>query len=149
MQDAPAANVVPQSVLWPPALEKSPVVMMREMVRVELPMFWRVTTWAAPVLPLATLPHVSEVGLTVTVVPLAATVRFSVVVFVMLPETPVIVMADVPSGALEATVIVSALVEVAGLGLNPVVTPVGMPVALRVTLPLNPFAGTTVMVLVP
>ena len=149
MQLAPAARVVRQSVLWPPALAKSPVVAMREMLSVDVPVFWSVTTWAAPVLPLATLPQVSEVGLTITVVPLAATVRFNVVVFVMLPATPVIVIADVPGEALVATVIVRVLAEVVGLGLNVVVTPLGMPEELRATLPLNPFAGTTVIVLVP
>ena len=77
------------------------------------------------------------------------TVRLSVVVCVMLPDTPVMVIVDVPRVALAATVSVSVLVEVVGLVPNPTVTPLGKPEALRVTLSLNPFEGTTVMVLVP
>jgi len=41
---------------------------------------------------------------------------------------------------------VSRLLPVAGFGVNKAVTPVGRPDALRVTLPVNPFCGTTVMV---
>ena len=41
------------------------------------------------------------------------------------------------------------LVVVVGFGLNPAVTPFGNPEALKVTLPLKPFTGLTVMVLVP
>ena len=44
---------------------------------------------------------------------------------------------------------VSTLVDVEGLGLNPTVTPVGIPVAVRATLPVNPPMGVTVMVSVP
>ena len=80
---------------------------------------------------------------------LAVTVRLSVVVCVMLPETPVMVIVDVPTVALAAAVKVSVLVEAVGLGLNPAVTPLGRPEALNVGLPLNPLTGTTVIVLVP
>jgi hypothetical protein len=59
------------------------------------------------------------------------------------------VTVDVPGVALAATVRVSVLVEFVGLGLNPAVTPLGKPEALKVGLSLNPFAGTTVIVLVP
>ena len=44
---------------------------------------------------------------------------------------------------------VSVLVLVAGFGLNEAVTPVGRFDAARVTLPVNPFVGVTVMVLFP
>ena len=44
---------------------------------------------------------------------------------------------------------VSVLVLVAGFGLNDGVTPVGRPDAVRFTLPVNPFVGVTVIVLVP
>ncbi len=44
---------------------------------------------------------------------------------------------------------VNVLVEVAGFGLNPAVTPLGRPEALKVTLSEKPFSGTTVRVLVP
>lgn len=149
MQVAPAAKVVRQSVLWPPSLTKSPAVVILEMLRTDFPVFWRVTTLAAPVAPIATFAHASEVGLTLAVVPLAATVRLSEVVCVRVPETPVMVITDVPGEAFAATVRVSPLAEVVGLGLNPAVTPLGMPVALMLTLPLKPFAGTTVITLPP
>ena len=43
---------------------------------------------------------------------------------------------------------VSVLVLVAGFALNDGVTPVGRPDAARFTLPVNPFVGVTVIVLV-
>ena len=55
----------------------------------------------------------------------------------------------VPSVAVLLVVSVSVLVAVVLLGLNPAVTPLGKPVAERLTLPLKPFSGVTVMVLVP
>lgn len=122
---------------------------MREMLSVELPVFCIVTTCAAPVAPLAILAHVSEVGVTTTVGPPAATVTPTVVDCVMLPETPVIVIVDVPSAVPDATLTVSVLAEVVGFGLNDAVMPLDSPDALRLTLPVNPFVGTTVMVLVP
>src|ERR1017187_463007 len=65
------------------------------------------------------------------------------------PEVPPMVIVDVPGAVPDATVSVSVLVVVVGFGLKPAVTPVGRPVAFRVTLPLKPPAGTTVIVLVP
>ena len=44
---------------------------------------------------------------------------------------------------------VSILVLVAGFGLNEAVTPVGRPDAARVTAPVNPLIGFTMMVLFP
>ncbi len=73
----------------------------------------------------------------------------SVVVPVKLPDVPVIVTVTVPVAALALAVKVNVLVEVAGLGLNAAVTPLGKPDAERVTLPLKPFAGVMVIVLVP
>ena len=46
---------------------------------------------------------------------------------------PVIVIVDFPMAAEPLTVSVNVLVEVAGLGLNDAVTPLGTPLALRVT----------------
>lgn len=66
-----------------------------------------------------------------------------------MPDTPLTVTVTVPVAAVALAVSVSMLVEVVGFGLNPAVTPLGRPEALRVTLPLNPSTGTTVMVLVP
>jgi len=72
----------------------------------------------------------------------------SVVVRVRLPDVPVIVTVAVPVAAVAPAVKVSVLV-VAGLGLNAAVTPLGKPDAEKVTLPLKPFAGVMVIVLVP
>ena len=92
----------------------------------------------------------SVVGFAVRLkVGLPVTVRLSVVVCVMLPETPVMVIVDVPTVAFAAAVRVNVLVDAVGSGLNPAVTPFGRPEAVNVGLPLNPLTGTTVMVLVP
>jgi hypothetical protein len=77
------------------------------------------------------------------------TVRLSVVIAVRLPDAPLIVTTKVPNAAVELAVSVRVLVEVVGFGLNEAVTPLGNPVAVSVTLPLKPFAGVMVMVLVP
>ena len=79
----------------------------------------------------------------------AFTVRLSVVVFVKVPEVPVMVTLAVPIVAVGLAVSVSVLVEVVGFGLNDAVTPVGNPVAVNVTLPLKPLAGVMVTALVP
>ena len=73
----------------------------------------------------------------------------TVVVAVKLAEMPVTVTVAVPGDAVVLAVSVSVLVLVAGLGLNAAVTPLGRPEAERVTLPLKPFAGVMVIVLVP
>lgn len=78
----------------------------------------------------------------------AVTVREIVVVSVTPPPTPEMVTVEVPAEAEAPAVRVSVLVVPVGFGLNPAVTPVGSPLALRVTLPLNPPASVTVMVLV-
>ena len=77
-----------------------------------------------------------------------ATVRLIGMLFVKLPDVPVSVTVAVPVAALLA-VRASVLLEVAGFGLNAAVTPVGNPDAESVTLPLNPFTGVMVIVLVP
>src|SRR5713226_6412213 len=77
------------------------------------------------------------------------TVREIVVVFVKLPEVPVTVTVAVPVVAVLLAVSVNVLVVVAGLGLNDAVTPVGRADADKLTLPLNPLWGVTVIVLVP
>ena len=66
-----------------------------------------------------------------------------------LPETPVTVTLKVPSAAVLLAVSVKALVLAVLLGLNDAVTPLGRPDADKLTLPLKPFCGTTVMVLAP
>ncbi len=69
------------------------------------------------------------------------TVRVIVVVFVKLPDVPVVAALVAAS--------VNALVMVAGFGLNDALTPLGRPEADKLTLPLKPFCGVTVIVLVP
>jgi hypothetical protein len=61
----------------------------------------------------------------------------------------VIVTVAVPVLAAALAVNVSVLVDVAGFGVKDAVTPLGRPDAARLTLPLNPFAGLIVTVLVP
>lgn len=77
------------------------------------------------------------------------TVRLMVVVWVRLPETPVIVTVDVPVVAVELAVNVTTLVEVVGFVPKVAVTPAGNPEADRVTLPVKPFRSVSVIVLVP
>jgi hypothetical protein len=77
------------------------------------------------------------------------TVRAIVVGFDKLPEVPVMVTVAVPVVAVLLAVSVSVLVVVAGLVLNDAVTPLGRPEADKVTLPLKPFCGVTVIVFVP
>ena len=62
---------------------------------------------------------------------------------------PVIVTVDVPVVAVPLAVNVSVLVLVVLLGLNDAVTPLGRAEVARLTLPVKPFCGVTVIVLVP
>ena len=64
-------------------------------------------------------------------------------------DEPVTLTATVPVAAVLLAVSVSVLVLAVLLGLNDAVTPPGRPDADRLTLPLKPFCGLTVMVLVP
>jgi hypothetical protein len=79
----------------------------------------------------------------------ALTVSETVAVLVNVPDVPVTVIVAVPVLAVLLAVRVSVLVLVALLGLNEAVTPVGMPVAAKLTLLLKPFSGFTVIVLLP
>jgi len=72
-----------------------------------------------------------------------------VIELVRLPEVPVIVRVTVPVAAVPLAVNVNVLEAVAGLGLNEAVTPLGRPDADKLTLPVKPFCGVTVMVLEP
>ena len=74
--------------------------------------------------------------------------RETVVVFVKLPEVPVMVTVADPTAAVLLAVSVSVLVLVALPGLNEAVTPAGKPEADKLTLPLKPFCGVIVMVFV-
>ena len=121
------------------------------MFNVVLPVLVRVTVFAGLVAPRATVPHVRVEGVTVTGGPVTEelTVRLRVVVLVSDPEVPVMVTVTVPVAAVALAVNVSVLVVLVGLGLKPAVTPLGRPEAERVTLPLKPPDGVTVIVLVP
>ena len=76
-------------------------------------------------------------------------VRKTEVEFVKVPEVPVMVTVTVTGAAVVLAVSVNVLVPVVLVGLNDAVTPLGRPEADKLTLPLKPFCGVTVMVLVP
>src|SRR5947209_4011812 len=77
------------------------------------------------------------------------TVRETVVVFVRLLDSfPTRRSSDLVAAVLLA-VSVNVLVLAVLLGLNDAVTPLGRPDADKLTLPLKPFCGVTVMVLAP
>jgi len=77
------------------------------------------------------------------------TVSATVVVAVVVPEVPVMVTVDEPTVAVLLAVNVSTLELVDVAGLNEAVTPLGNPVAVKVTLPVNPPVSVTVIVSVP
>ena len=76
------------------------------------------------------------------------TTRVTVVVWTVLPLVPVMVMVEVPVGVVLAvvTVIVEEPEVVTDVGLKLAVAPVGKPLALKVTVPLNPFNAVIVAV---
>jgi hypothetical protein len=67
-----------------------------------------------------------------------ATVSEMVVAFDILPEVPVIVTVVVPVAAVLLAFRVNVLVVVVLAGLKDAVTPLGRPVAVKLTLPLKP-----------
>ena len=71
------------------------------------------------------------------------------VVLLKLPDVPVIVTVTVPLAAVLLAMNVNVLLEVAGFGLKDAVTPLCSPDADKVTLPVKPFEGVMVIVLVP
>src|SRR5262245_3867972 len=77
------------------------------------------------------------------------TVSETVVVWVSEPDVPVMVTVKVPVAAVALAVKVTVLVEVVGFVPKVAVTPEGKPEAERVTLPVNPPEGVTVIVLLP
>ena len=79
----------------------------------------------------------------------AVTMREIVVEWLRPLLSPVIVTLKVPAAALAPAFKVNVLILVVLTGLNDAVTPLGRPEALKVTLPLKPFCGTTVTVVPP
>ena len=69
--------------------------------------------------------------------------------FDRLADVPVTVTLVVPAAAALLTVNVSVLLLVVLLGLKDAVTPLGSPEADKLTVPVKPFCGTSVMLLVP
>ena len=77
------------------------------------------------------------------------TFKLRVVLCVSAPLAPVTVTLAVPVAAVLEAVKVRVLVPVVDAGLKFAVTPAGVPVALRATLPVNPPKGATLTVLLP
>jgi hypothetical protein len=127
-----------------PTVEFPPTVPSTLQFTLELPMFpvtvavnccvWVVVTTAA------------NEGVTLTVTLGTATVRETGAVGIRLPDVPVIVTEFVPVAEEALEVRVRTLVVVVLGGLNAAETPAGKSVAANPTLPLNPFCGTTVIV---
>lgn len=78
----------------------------------------------------------------------AFTVKLNVTEVDHVPEVPVTVTVVVPVAAADVALNVAMLLVAVVAGLNETVTPLGRPAAASVALPLKPFLGVTVMVLV-
>jgi len=127
--------------------KKSPLTAIVLIFSVAFPELVSVIVFTEALLPTMVRGKTSEVGDSFTFAPLM--VMVTVVVWLKLPDVPVIVITFEPAAADALAVRVNVLVEVVGFGLNAAVTPLGNPEAANVTLPLKPFEGTTAMVLVP
>ncbi len=145
LHDLEARSEAPQVV---EEMAKPGLAAMPLMFNVAVPVFFRITVLATLVLLTASLAKLSEAGSNSSVIA-CVTVSVSPVVCARLPEAPVKSTAAVPVVAVPLAVRVSVLVLLAGFGLKAAVTPVGNPRAESDTLPLNPFAGAIVIVLVP
>jgi hypothetical protein len=102
-----------------------------------------------PLLPRVTLKLLGEADSEKLGVAVAFTVSEIDVVWLNVPDVPVIVTDFVPVVAVLLAVKVTTLVPVVGFVPNVAVTPVGSPDAERVTLPVNPPLGVTVIVELP
>jgi len=80
---------------------------------------------------------------------IGATVKLTVVLLWRLPDVPLMMTVNVPVAEVLLALSVSVLAVVTGLELNEAATPLGSPDADKLTLPLNPFSGVMVIVLVP
>jgi len=116
----------------------------------ELKPFWLVMVIVlVPLLPCVMVTDVGDAPMVKLGDAAAVTVSEMVVLAFRLPEVPEIVTVAVPVVAVLLAVKLTTLVEVVGLVPKVAVTPLGKPEAERVTLPVNPPAGFTVIVLVP
>jgi hypothetical protein len=105
------------------------------------------TTMVSVPLPPWAIDSVAAEGARVKPVGIAPfAVSAMVVVALNEPEVPVMVTVPVPIATEQLAVSVSTLVEVVGLVANAAVTPVGRPLAARVTGPVNPPMSVIVMV---
>jgi len=102
-----------------------------------------------PLLPCVTVTLAGDAERVKFGVAVAFTVRLTVVVCVSVPDVPVIVTVEVPVVAVALAVSVNELVPVVLTGLNEAVTPLGRPDADKLTLPVKPPEGLTVIVLLP
>ena len=102
-----------------------------------------------PLLPCVTLKLLGEADSEKFGVAVALTVNEIEVVWLSVPDAPVIVTDFVPVVAVLLAVKVTRLLPVVGFVPNVAVTPVGRPDAERVTLPVNPPLGVTVIVELP
>jgi hypothetical protein len=122
-----------------------------ELASVTLPVnpFRSVTvTVLVPVLPGATVTVEGEAASVKPGVPLTMSETVVVADGTEL-ELPVMVIGYVPATVVEATVRVRTLEVADEVGLKAAVTPVGMPDAVKATLPVNGATSVTVMVSVP
>lgn len=78
----------------------------------------------------------------------ALTPRARTVVTIWLPDLPVMVTLYCPTAADVLAVSASVLDPTVGFGEKDAVTPLGRPEAERVTLPVNPFRGFTLTLVV-
>jgi hypothetical protein len=101
-----------------------------------------------PLLPWATVKAVGE-AVRVNFPSGLITVSAIGVAFINVPDLPLIVTVAAPRIAVALAFKVSVLDVLAVLGLNDAVTPLGKPETESATLPLKPFCGVTVIVLVP
>ena len=81
--------------------------------------------------------------------PTGLTVRVIVAVLVKVPDVPVMVTLEVPIVAVVPTLRVTVVEAGSGLELKEAVMPLGRPDAEKVTLPVKPFRGDTVIPLEP
>lgn len=81
--------------------------------------------------------------------PVGFTLSVITVWFVRPPDVPVTDRVAVPMAAVPFAVRVITLVPAVLLGLKEAVTPFGRPDAAKLTVPVKPFSGVTVIVLVP